>query len=126
MKIFYMYTLLYVYLYCRQWVDEMTAEVNSRNVLVEVPASRRMMISEESSVTPAIATATMALFTTNLDDVFISVKTTKHYHHSRLPAIISTWFQFAKDQVRDKSSGSFHASCILSVECANIPCYHVY
>lgn len=44
----------------------------------------------------------MAPFTTNLDDVFISVKTTKHYHHSRLPDIISTWFQFAKDQVRDQ------------------------
>ena len=104
---------VYVLVYCPQWVDEMTVEVNNRNVLVEVPASRRMMISEESSVTPAIATATMALFTTNLDDVFISVKTTKHYHHSRLPAIISTWFQFAKDQVRDKSSGSFHISCTL-------------
>lgn len=85
-------------------------EVNSRSVLVEVPASRRMLINEESSVTPAIATATMAPFTTNLDDVFISVKTTKHYHHSRLPAIISTWFQFAKDQVRDKS---FQASMFL-------------
>ncbi|XP_033313521.1 fringe glycosyltransferase-like [Bombus bifarius] len=90
--------LLYQAVAPRQWVDEMTVEVNSRSVLVEVPASRRMLINEESSVTPAIATATMAPFTTNLDDVFISVKTTKHYHHSRLPAIISTWFQFAKDQ----------------------------
>nr|XP_012149078.1 PREDICTED: fringe glycosyltransferase-like isoform X1 [Megachile rotundata] len=89
--------LLYQAVAPRQWVDEMTVEVNSRNVLVEVPAPRRI-ISEESSVTPAIATATMAPFTTNLDDVFISVKTTKHYHHSRLPAIIGTWFQFAKDQ----------------------------
>lgn len=90
--------LLYQAVAPRQWVDEMTVEVNSRSVLVEVPASRRMLINEDSSVTPAIATATMAPFTTNLDDVFISVKTTKHYHHSRLPAIISTWFQFAKDQ----------------------------
>lgn len=89
--------LLYQAIVPRQWIDEMTVEVNSRNVLVEVPSSKRM-IREESSVTPAIATATMAPFTTNLDDVFISVKTTKHYHHSRLPAIISTWFQFAKDQ----------------------------
>ncbi|KZC14509.1 Fringe glycosyltransferase, partial [Dufourea novaeangliae] len=89
--------LLYQAVVPRQWVDEMTVEVNSRSVLVEVPASRKL-ISEESSVTPAIATATMAPPSTNLDDVFISVKTTKHYHHSRLPAIISTWFQFAKDQ----------------------------
>lgn len=90
--------LLYQAIAPRQWMDEIAVEVNSRSVLVEVPASRRMLISEESSVTPAIATATMAPFATNLDDVFISVKTTKHYHHSRLPAIISTWFQFAKDQ----------------------------
>ncbi|OAD54800.1 Fringe glycosyltransferase [Eufriesea mexicana] len=90
--------LLYQAVAPRQWVDEMTVEVNSRSELVEVPVSRRMVISEELSVTPAIVTATMAPFTTNLDDLFISVKTTKHYHHSRLPDIISTWFQFAKDQ----------------------------
>lgn len=54
---------------------------------------------EEAAVTPPGATATMAPFSTDLDDVFISVKTTRHYHHSRLPAIIGTWFQFAKDQV---------------------------
>ncbi|XP_076243485.1 fringe glycosyltransferase [Calliopsis andreniformis] len=91
--------LLYQAVAPRQWVDEMTVEVNSRSVLVEVPASRRLISNgEESSVTPAIATATMAPPSTNLDDVFISVKTTKHYHHSRLPAIINTWFQFAKEQ----------------------------
>ncbi|XP_043252350.1 fringe glycosyltransferase [Colletes gigas] len=89
--------LLYQAVVPRQWVDEITVEVNSRSMLVEMPASRKL-ISEESSVTPAIATATMAPSSTNLDDVFISVKTTKHYHHSRLPVIISTWFQFAKDQ----------------------------
>lgn len=76
------------------------AEVNSRSVIMEVPASRKL-ISEESPVTLPVATATMAPFATNLNDVFISVKTTKHYHHSRLPAIIDTWFQFAKNQVRE-------------------------
>lgn len=75
------------------------AEANSRSVIVEVPASRKLI--EESPVTPPVATATMAPFATNLNDVFISVKTTKHYHHSRLPAIIDTWFQFAKNQVRE-------------------------
>ncbi|XP_018376065.1 PREDICTED: fringe glycosyltransferase [Trachymyrmex cornetzi] len=90
--------LLYQAIAPRQWVDEMNvAEVNSRNVIVEVPASRKL-ISEELPVTLPVATATMAPFTTNLNDVFISVKTTKHYHHSRLPAIIDTWFQFARNQ----------------------------
>nr|AAO38754.1 fringe [Junonia coenia] len=33
-----------------------------------------------------------------LDDVFISVKTTKHYQHTRLPILLKTWFQLAKEQ----------------------------
>lgn len=37
--------------------------------------------------------------TTELDDLFISVKTTKSYHDSRLSLIIKTWFQLAKSQV---------------------------
>ncbi|GBP76622.1 Fringe glycosyltransferase [Eumeta japonica] len=32
------------------------------------------------------------------DDVFISVKTTKHYQFTRLPVILKTWFQLAKEQ----------------------------
>lgn len=31
-----------------------------------------------------------------LDDLFISVKTTKHYENTRLPIILKTWFQLAK------------------------------
>ncbi|CRK97336.1 CLUMA_CG010729, isoform A [Clunio marinus] len=40
-------------------------------------------------------------WTTNidLDDIFISVKTTQKYHDSRLKAIVKTWFQLARDQV---------------------------
>lgn len=34
-----------------------------------------------------------------LDDIFISVKTTKHYQYTRLPIILKTWFQMAKQQV---------------------------
>lgn len=34
-----------------------------------------------------------------LDDIFISVKTTKHYQYTRLPIILKTWFQLAKGQV---------------------------
>lgn len=37
--------------------------------------------------------------TTNLNDIFITVKTTKLYHDTRLTLIIKTWFQLAKDQV---------------------------
>uniref|UniRef100_A0A1A9W5R5 Fringe-like glycosyltransferase domain-containing protein n=1 Tax=Glossina brevipalpis TaxID=37001 RepID=A0A1A9W5R5_9MUSC len=36
--------------------------------------------------------------TTELDDIFISIKTTKSYHDSRLALIVKTWFQLAKDQ----------------------------
>lgn len=39
--------------------------------------------------------------TTELDDIFISVKTTKSYHDSRLAMIVKTWFQLAKDQVSE-------------------------
>jgi len=35
----------------------------------------------------------------DLDDIFISVKTTKKYHETRLKTILETWFQLAKDQV---------------------------
>lgn len=35
----------------------------------------------------------------DLDDIFISVKTTKKYHDSRLKTIVKTWFQLARDQV---------------------------
>ncbi|XP_018336908.1 fringe glycosyltransferase [Agrilus planipennis] len=44
------------------------------------------------------ATATIRPPTTTLDDVFISVKTTKYYHKSRLNLILKTWFQLAKKQ----------------------------
>lgn len=47
-------------------------------------------------------TATPKPPTTVLDDIFISVKTTKNYHDTRLALIIKTWFQLAKGQV------SFH------------------
>lgn len=43
-------------------------------------------------------TATPASTTTYLEDIFISVKTTKHYRNSRLRVILKTWFQQAKEQ----------------------------
>lgn len=36
---------------------------------------------------------------TSLDDLFISVKTTKSFHQSRLNVILKTWFVLARDQV---------------------------
>ncbi|XP_055620559.1 fringe glycosyltransferase [Toxorhynchites rutilus septentrionalis] len=36
--------------------------------------------------------------TTELDDLLISVKTTKGYHDTRLEMIIKTWYQLAKEQ----------------------------
>lgn len=35
----------------------------------------------------------------DLDDIFISIKTTKKYHDSRLKMLVKTWFQLAKEQV---------------------------
>jgi len=36
---------------------------------------------------------------TTLNDIFISVKTTKNFHSTRLDVILRTWFTLAKDQV---------------------------
>lgn len=55
--------------------------------------SRRHNIHEFS------VTATPKPATINLNDIFITVKTTKLYHNTRLALIIKTWFQLAKDQV---------------------------
>ncbi|GFR25115.1 fringe glycosyltransferase, partial [Trichonephila clavata] len=35
---------------------------------------------------------------TNLNDLFISVKTTKNFHQSRLNVILQTWFVLAREQ----------------------------
>ena len=52
----------------------------------------------ESVTTQPTSTATAKPHTT-LDDVFISVKTTKNFHASRLDVIIKTWFTLAREQV---------------------------
>lgn len=49
-------------------------------------------------------TATPKPSTTNLNDIFITVKTTKMYHDTRLALIIKTWFQLAKEQVSHRQS----------------------
>lgn len=45
-----------------------------------------------------VATAT-AKPTTSLDDIFISVKTTKKFHKERLEILLRTWFKLAPRQV---------------------------
>ncbi|XP_074102919.1 fringe glycosyltransferase isoform X1 [Cotesia typhae] len=80
----------------QQWPeDNLVGLSNSHSVNAPI---QRVLDGEETTVTPSLATVTTATLSTNLNDLFISVKTTRHYHHSRLPAIISTWFQDAKDQ----------------------------
>ncbi len=46
------------------------------------------------------ATATPKPPTIELNDIFISVKTTKSNHNNRLDLILNTWQQLAKEQVR--------------------------
>lgn len=45
-------------------------------------------------------TATVKPPSIELDDIFVSVKTTKGNHDSRLNIIHKTWFQQAKEQVK--------------------------
>lgn len=56
--------------------------------------------AEGSAAAAAGSTATPKPPLARPQDVFISVKTTGHYHRARLPVIIKTWFQLAKEQVR--------------------------
>lgn len=50
-----------------------------------------------------VATATTKP-ATSLDDIFISVKTTKNFHKTRLDLILKTWFSLARQQVGDSSA----------------------
>ena len=57
-------------------------------------------IAQNSYNNIVLAAVTSKPAGTLLSDVFISVKTTRNYHKWRLPGILKTWFQLAKDQVR--------------------------
>lgn len=52
--------------------------------------------------------------TISLNDIFISVKTTKLYHDTRLDLIIKTWFQLATDQVSENSLLSLNSNQIIN------------
>lgn len=68
------------------------------------PESRNAKVSSRTSYSDTnynnvvLATGTSRPVGTQLSDVFISVKTTRNYHKWRLPVILKTWFQLAKDQ----------------------------
>lgn len=70
------------------------------NLLIDSRAKRVPADSLTSENTPSV-TATRKPPMTKLKDLFISVKTTQHYHNLRLSIIIKTWFRLAKNQVRD-------------------------
>ncbi|CAG9865557.1 unnamed protein product [Phyllotreta striolata] len=66
--------------------------------LTEDRSQTEMEVPLELTSEFATATATVKPPTTTLDDIFISVKTTKNYHRKRLPIILKTWFQLARKQ----------------------------
>ncbi|XP_019869547.2 fringe glycosyltransferase isoform X1 [Aethina tumida] len=70
------------------------------NVVIQEKRHIDRNLAQETGFTSEIssATATTKPPSTTLNDVFISVKTTKYYHAHRLPIILKTWFQLAKNQ----------------------------
>lgn len=64
---------------------------------VETSSLRTPLHDEETSQSGTTATAKPPSI--ELDDIFLSVKTTKGNHDSRLDVILKTWFQKAKEQV---------------------------
>ncbi|KZS09219.1 Beta-1,3-N-acetylglucosaminyltransferase radical fringe [Daphnia magna] len=50
------------------------------------------------STTTSTTTTATSKPQTSLDDIFISVKTTKNFHATRLDVIIKTWFTLAREQ----------------------------
>lgn len=75
-----------------------------RSVLDEEGNTLAGPIIDDNDVFEGITTTTTSSTTTTkphttLDDIFISVKTTKNFHASRLDVIIKTWFTLAREQV---------------------------
>uniref|UniRef100_A0A182YPC2 Fringe-like glycosyltransferase domain-containing protein n=1 Tax=Anopheles stephensi TaxID=30069 RepID=A0A182YPC2_ANOST len=71
------------------------------NKLVTGPGDdprRRTLDGQHRIPPPPAVTGTPKPPTTELDDLLISVKTTKSYHDTRLEMIIKTWYQLAKEQ----------------------------
>lgn len=64
-------------------------EINEDSIIFDGALSMTTMTSTTTTTKPH----------TSLDDVFISVKTTKNFHATRLDVIIKTWFTLAREQV---------------------------
>lgn len=77
----------------RSVVEENSMTEREDNNVEEDAARNEVDFSQQQ------ATATPKPHTT-LDDIFISVKTTKNFHQSRLDVILKTWFTLARDQVQ--------------------------
>ncbi|CAH1402477.1 unnamed protein product [Nezara viridula] len=54
---------------------------------------------ESNAIEVLKSTATPSPTTATVRDLFISIKTTVHYHQARLPIILKTWFQLAPEQI---------------------------
>ncbi|XP_053677521.1 fringe glycosyltransferase [Anopheles nili] len=84
----------------RDYSEPSEARLVDANKLVTergVEPSRRTLDGKRIPAPPAV-TGTPKPPTTELDDLLISVKTTKSYHDTRLEMIIKTWYQLAKEQ----------------------------
>lgn len=91
------------------WQERSPQSLNKDYEIVET-VSTASTAASQSSIAPNTAVPKLSL--TRLQDVFISVKTTGHYHKWRLPVILKTWFQLAKDQVRESIHCSTNCLCM--------------
>lgn len=95
--------------------NELSTINNENNVIVRSGNHREQVRDylQRRRLYEYSVTATPKPATTNLNDIFISVKTTKIYHDTRLDIIIKTWFQLAPDQV----SGNIYVSVFFACFC---------
>ncbi|XP_076253648.1 fringe glycosyltransferase isoform X1 [Rhynchophorus ferrugineus] len=119
--VLFLYSILVLYHSFYKGVSNAQNDEAKSKVVVKKHVFERTLAQESSSYDgysvsmsteiPS-ATATVKPPTITLDDVFISVKTTRNYHNSRLPIILKTWFQLAKKQTwffTDSNDADFQA-----------------
>lgn len=75
--------------------------METKNNLTPVTKESKEMIGTTiRSTVDAVGTVTPKPPIVELNDLFISVKTTKANHNNRLDIILKTWFQMAVEQVK--------------------------
>ena len=67
-------------------IDSLSANSNDNNLVDSLPSNDNQRDRYKT-------------IDTSLSDIFISVKTTKKFHSTRLDIILKTWFNLAKEQV---------------------------